>query len=147
MKFEFCGRLDCPDWILAQLFHASHLELGVFELIAENVNEAIKSGGQVDEAKMLESLYRRESENQKERLKETRLDLEGSYEDFFDIDEVRACFAALHYIITNACQFKVSPEQLETELEQLGLPGDHCQILCHLVMVAHSSRDFTSGQV
>lgn len=129
MKFEFCGRLDCPDWILAQLFHASQMSIDVFEELAKIVSNTIVAGGQVDEAEMLNSLN---SLTVNQEAESRCLDPSERFADSSDIDDVRACFAAVHYIITNARQFKVSAKQLETELEQLGLPGDHCLLLCHI---------------
>lgn len=62
-----------------------------------------------------------------------RLDLDS---DVFDIDDARACFAAVHYIISNASQYKVSNSLLSIELEQLGLPSDHCQLVCNNCLTA-----------
>lgn len=112
MKFEFCGKLDCPDWILAQLFHGSQLDLARFELICESVKDTLISRGNFNEL-----LY-----------DELVLD-----EEAFDIDDARACFAAIHFIITNACLYHVSSEALSTELEQLGLASEHCQVLCRVL--------------
>lgn len=47
----------------------------------------------------------------------------------FDIDDARACFGSLNHIITNACIYGVSSKTLNVELEQLGLPREHCLIL------------------
>lgn len=134
MKFEFCGKLDCPDWILAQLFHASRMDLHIFELLCQIVNETIEvNEGQLDESQMFDRLSNSACKNQS---------LDGTvsgnksnlhFSDFFDIDDIRCCFAAIHFIITNASQYKVSRSQLETELEQLGLSVDHCQVICQSI--------------
>lgn len=111
-KFEFCGKLDCPDWILAQLFHASKLELDKFKLICESVRDTILADGQFDD-ELFAAL--------------------GLDEEYFDIDDARACFAAINYIISNSCLYQVTSECLRNELEQLGLPGEHCECLCGIM--------------
>lgn len=130
MKFEFCGKVDCPDWILAQLFHASRMDLLIFESLCQIVNETIVvNGGQLDESQMLNRLFDVASRNQCEAKDEPKV----HYSCFFDIDDVRCCFAAIHFIMTNARQHKISRSQLETEMEQLGLSVDHCQVLCQII--------------
>lgn len=51
-------------------------------------------------------------------------------DDEFDIDDARACFGAVHYIMANASSYKVSDSLLRLELEHLGLPDEHSQLLC-----------------
>lgn len=109
-KFEFCGKLDCPDWILAQLFHASSLTLERFKLICESVRERLV----IDNKQFDDGLF--------DKLK---------LDDLFDIDDARACFAAVNYIISNAFLYRVDPSLLGIELEQLGLPNEHCKLLCN----------------
>lgn len=130
MRFEFCNKLDCPDWILAQLAHASKLDLQTFEQICIMVKRSMAAGGNnfnqqdlmsllVNHGAEVSSLEEMEKEvKEEERTKE------------FDIDDARACFGAVNFIITNAHSYKVSMRQLNTELEQLGLPSEHCQTLC-----------------
>lgn len=47
-----------------------------------------------------------------------------------EIDDARACFGAIHYIISNAQMYNVTKEILFIELEQSGLPNEHCKHLC-----------------
>lgn len=112
-KFEFCGKQDCPDWLLAQLFYASTLDLNRFKLICENVKETIIADGFLDEKEFFTSL---------------ELD-----EEKFDIDDARACFGAINYIITSACNHKITSQLLSNELLQLGLPTDHTSLLCDII--------------
>lgn len=51
----------------------------------------------------------------------------------FDVDDARALFGALDFIMTGACINQVDNKQLGIELEQLGLPGEHCEVLCQVV--------------
>lgn len=108
-KFAFCGNLDCPDWILAQLFHASRLSLERFEMMCNSVKTTITCDGQFD-VNQFDSL-----------------DLD---DDGFDIDDARCCFAAIHLVMTHARLYDVSITKLQVELEQLGLPTEHSRILC-----------------
>lgn len=52
----------------------------------------------------------------------------------FDMDDARACFACIHYIITSVCLHKVPKEVLHLELEQCGLPSKHCSCICELLL-------------
>lgn len=105
-------KLDYPDWILAQLFHSSKLDLPRFKLICESVRDTIVAGGHFNQ----------------DLLDKLKLD-----EEVFDIDDARACFGAVNYIITNACQLELPSERVIIELEQLGLPSEHCQLLCNVM--------------
>lgn len=124
-KFEFCGKLDCPDWILAQLFNSSQLDLARFELICESVQDTIRASG-----KFNEGLF-------------NKLELD---EEEFDIDDARACFGSIHYIMSNACLYQVSSEALSVELEQLGLPSEHCQLLAKSLSELRIGSDVESKQ-
>lgn len=125
MKFDFCGRVDCPDWILAQLFHCSKLDLNIFSLICASVRETVLNDGKLDETGLFKQLGIYESEPARASL---------------DIDDARACFAALNYIMTSACIHQVTTRQLGNELEQLGLESEHCQVVCRTLEEANSSR-------
>lgn len=114
-RFEFCGGLDCPDWILAQLYYASNVNLPEFELICQNVVESIKLDGNLDEV----SLF-----NQIEQLRRINDNNDG-----FDIDDTRALFAAINFIITNTCIYQITSKTVCDELEQLGLTREHCSML------------------
>lgn len=96
---------------MAQLFYASRLELWRFKLICESVRDSIIK----DNKNFDDCLF-------------DKLDLD---DEVFDIDDARACFAAVNYIIENALLYKVSPSLLSIELEQLGLASEHCQLLCN----------------
>jgi len=46
-----------------------------------------------------------------------------------DSSEVKACMAALTFIFTNGAKYNVDPDTLTNELQQLGLPKEHCDAL------------------
>jgi len=50
--------------------------------------------------------------------------------EVFDIDDARACFGAVNFIITSACIHQVPVNLLRVELEQLGLASEHAQLVC-----------------
>lgn len=102
---------------MAQLFHASKLELDEFKYICATVQETIFAGGNLEETKFFDRLQ----------------ELGGSNKAQLDIDDVRACFAAVNYIMTNSVVYQVSSKQIHDELEQLGLPSEHSSALCDLM--------------
>lgn len=118
MKFSFCGKLDCPDWVLTQLYYISKLDLSKFELICTYVNQTILDKESLDETDLFSRLG--------------IYDLDHDIVDF-DIDDARACFGALNYIIVNVCIYNVNIKHLRNELEQLGLKSEHCDSLCKIL--------------
>lgn len=120
-RFEFCGKLDCPDWILAQLFHASKLDIKTFELICQSVKDTIFNDGQLDELNLFTQLG----------IYDLQYNVAPS-DLAFDIDDARACFGAIHYIMGHACIYKVTAKQLKNEMEQLGLASEHSRTLCNI---------------
>lgn len=99
---------------MAQLFYASRLNLHTFELLCESVKLTIFAGGELDKSSF------------------DKLELN---EEQFDIDDARACFAAINYIVSNTCLFQVEGQTLTAELEQLGLPSEHSQLLSKMLAV------------
>jgi len=91
------------------------VNLPEFELICQNVVESIKLDGNLDEV----SLF-----NQIEQLRRINDNNDG-----FDIDDTRALFAAINFIITNTCIYQITSKTVCDELEQLGLTREHCSML------------------
>lgn len=103
--------------MLAQLFHASKLELSDFKIVCEAARLIIPS------------VEDREPFDEKSELFD-KLALDG---EKFDIDDARACFAAVEFIMTSAGLYGTPDDVLLAELEQLGLPSEHSQILCSMM--------------
>lgn len=72
--------------------------------------------------------------------------------DDFDIDDARACFGAIDYIINQSCLHGVSLQTLAVELEQLGLSSEHTSELCKMMgenldeIRQHSGLNFRSEE-
>ena len=104
MRFRFCGDLDCPDWVLAEIQTLSKLSSVKFKLLTSQVTKSIVEGdGQLDVAK-LEKLCA---------------------DAKFEWSDVQAAVAALHFVVTNAAKYDVRVEELSDEIQQLGLPKEH----------------------
>ncbi|KCV69406.1 hypothetical protein H696_03837 [Fonticula alba] len=103
MKFRFCGDLDCPDWLLAEISLLSKLTSVRIKLLSVQVIHAL-TGGQIDydRVHMLVSIIH---------LSEA---------------DTKAVLAALWFIISSAARVEISRPVLADELQQLGLPREHC---------------------
>eukprot|EP00163_Fabomonas_tropica_P028218 TRINITY_DN5702_c0_g1_i2.p1 TRINITY_DN5702_c0_g1~~TRINITY_DN5702_c0_g1_i2.p1 ORF type:complete len:198 (+),score=44.05 TRINITY_DN5702_c0_g1_i2:174-767(+) len=107
MKFRFCGGLDCPDWLLAEIVLLSKLSSVRVKLLAGQV-VTFKLTGKIDYAKI------------------AKLTAEASFDD----SDLKAVIAAVDLIISNAAKYDVDGATLATELQQLGLPKEHSESLC-----------------
>ena len=54
------------------------------------------------------------------------------------VSDVKAVIAALTFMLSNAVKYDVNSEDLDRELQQMGLPKDHSEPLCRLY---HQSRE------
>eukprot|EP00743_Colponemidia_sp_Colp-15_P002263 GILK01002453.1.p1 GENE.GILK01002453.1~~GILK01002453.1.p1 ORF type:complete len:201 (-),score=30.14 GILK01002453.1:270-872(-) len=106
MKFKFCGDLDAPDWILAEMAVLSRISSIRMKLLCSQVlNHSIT--GEMDYAKV------------------TKLASDSG----LDASEVKAAIAAIHFINMNAAKFNVDEGTLVKELQQLGLPKENSEAL------------------
>lgn len=107
MRFRFCGDLDCPDWVLAEINILARLTSVKMKLL---VNQVVKG------------LLNEEIDFQKvEKL---------TSDAKFDIGDIKASVAGIDFIISSATKHDVEPETLSNELQQLGLPKEHSSALC-----------------
>jgi len=109
MRFRFCGDLDCPDWVLAEIQTLSKLSSIKFKLLA----------GQVAKSIVVAPADGREDALDIPKIEKLCSDAK------FDWSDVKAAIAALHYILTNAAKHSVQVEELADEIQQLGLPKEH----------------------
>eukprot|EP01137_Pigoraptor_chileana_P034229 Opistho-2@26465 len=107
MKFRFCGELDCPDWVLAEISILSKMTSIKMKLLCGQVIEDIV-GGHIDYDKVF------------------KLTADAKYE----ASDIKASLAALLFILTSAAKYSVDSESLSNELQQLGLPKEHSGSLC-----------------
>merc|ERR1712002_796298 len=106
-RFKFCGDLDCPDWVLAEINILARLTSVKMKLL---VNQVVKG------------LLNEEIDFQKvEKL---------TSDAKFDIGDIKASVAGIDFIISSATKHDVEPETLSNELQQLGLPKEHSSALC-----------------
>jgi len=107
MKFRFCGELDAPDWILAEVSTLSKMSSVRLKLICRQVlNQLLGRGFSYEKVKTL---------------------ILGVENLRFNLADVKAMIAALHFILANSAKYSVDVEVLQVELQQLGLPNDSCR--------------------
>eukprot|EP01100_Stratorugosa_tubuloviscum_P001177 TRINITY_DN1263_c1_g2_i1.p1 TRINITY_DN1263_c1_g2~~TRINITY_DN1263_c1_g2_i1.p1 ORF type:complete len:207 (+),score=89.90 TRINITY_DN1263_c1_g2_i1:26-622(+) len=106
MKLKFCGDLDSPDWILREISTLSKNTSLRVKLICAQIIEHIL-GKELDQEKI------------------TKLTRDVG----LDQSDVNASIAALIFIISNAVKHEVEDTTLSTELQQLGLPKEHAEVI------------------
>ncbi|CAI9732843.1 Hypothetical predicted protein [Octopus vulgaris] len=109
MKFRFCGDLDCPDWVLAEINILSKLTSVKMRLLCAQVISSILTAN-IDYEKV------------------AKITADAK----FDIGDIKASIAALCFIIRSAAKCDVDSDTLSNELQQLGLPKEHSTPLCKL---------------
>ncbi|XP_064645377.1 COMM domain-containing protein 4-like [Lineus longissimus] len=107
MKFRFCGELDCPDWVLAEIATLAKITSIKMKLLCAQVMKDLL-GGKMDYEKV------------------HKLTADAKFES----GDIKASVAALNFILSNAAKYSVSGDVLSNELQQLGLPKEHSTALC-----------------
>eukprot|EP00735_Rhodelphis_limneticus_P014479 TRINITY_DN8510_c0_g1::TRINITY_DN8510_c0_g1_i1::g.3390::m.3390 TRINITY_DN8510_c0_g1::TRINITY_DN8510_c0_g1_i1::g.3390 ORF type:complete len:219 (+),score=29.61,sp/Q9CQ02/COMD4_MOUSE/43.37/9e-46,HCaRG/PF07258.9/2.6e-30 TRINITY_DN8510_c0_g1_i1:52-657(+) len=110
MKFRFCGELDAPDWVLAEIATLSKLSSVRVKLLCTQIVNRIL-GLPVDPEKL------------------SKLTNDAN---LTDESEVRAAVALIHFVLFSSAKYDVEDAVLFNELEQLGLPKEHCQAFCRV---------------
>lgn len=103
MRFRFCGDLDCPDWVLAEIQTLSKLSSIKFKLLCVQVTTSVLNDDRLDV----------------EKIEKLCADAK------FEWSDTKAAIAALHFVVTNAAKHAVRTEELSDEVQQLGLPKEH----------------------
>ena len=106
MRFRFCGDLDCPDWLLAEISTLSKLSSVKMKLLCAQV-VADMTGHSID--------YK----------KAAKLTSDAK----FEIADIKAAIAALNFIFKSSARQHVDGETVSNELQQLGLPKEHANAL------------------
>jgi len=109
MKFRFCGELDAPDWLLKEITVLSKISAVRMRLVVQQIITSITDEN-IDYEKVIKL------------TKDSNL-------DFSDIKGVLSC---LRYVICQSIKYKVDETTLSNELQQLGLPKEHCDTLSKL---------------
>lgn len=107
MRFRFCGDLDCPDWVLAEIATLSKITSVKMRLLCSQVIRDLIGEG-IDYVKV------------------EKLTSDAKYE----LSDIKASIAALSFILSSAAKYSVDGDSLSNELQQLGLPKEHTVALC-----------------
>ncbi|XP_078285950.1 LOW QUALITY PROTEIN: COMM domain-containing protein 4 [Rhinoraja longicauda] len=106
-RFRFCGDLDCPDWVLAEISTLAKVSSVKIKLLCVQVLRDLLGDG-IDYEKI------------------TKLTADAK----FDSSDIKATVAVLNFILSSAGKYGVNGESLSSELQQLGLPKEHAAALC-----------------
>ncbi|XP_061918174.1 COMM domain-containing protein 4-like [Entelurus aequoreus] len=99
MRFRFCGDLDCPDWVLAEISTLAKMSSVKMKLLCVQVLKGLLGEG-IDYDKV------------------TKLTADAKFES----GDIKASVAVLSFIYSSAAKHDVDSESLSSELQQLGLP-------------------------
>ncbi|XP_008310290.1 COMM domain-containing protein 4 [Cynoglossus semilaevis] len=116
MRFRFCGDLDCPDWVLAEISTLARISSVKMKLLCAQVLKDLLGEG-IDYEKV------------------SKLTADAK----FDSGDIKASVAVLSFILSNAAKHDVDSESLSSELQQLGLPKEHATGLCKSYEDKHSA--------
>ena len=110
MKFRFCGDLDCPDWILAEIATISKMSsIKAKQLCSLTVNSILNN----------------------ENLKSDRIEKFAS-DSKLEQNDIKACVALIEFVLTMSTKHSTNSETLSSELQQLGLPKEHATAMCRI---------------
>ncbi|XP_067871507.1 COMM domain-containing protein 4 isoform X4 [Heterodontus francisci] len=98
-RFRFCGDLDCPDWVLAEISTLAKISSVKMKLLCVQVLKDLLGDG-IDYEKI------------------TKLTADAK----FETSDIKATIAVLNFILLSAAKYGVDGESLSSELQQLGLP-------------------------
>ncbi|XP_011885627.1 PREDICTED: uncharacterized protein LOC105572068 [Cercocebus atys] len=112
-RFRFCGDLDCPDWVLAEI-----------SMLAKMVECTGSTAGLLC-ASPQEGGVRFASLADYEKILKLTADVK------FESGDVKATVAVLSFILPSMAKHSVDGGSLSSELQQLGLPKEHAASLCH----------------
>ncbi|XP_005372451.2 COMM domain-containing protein 4-like, partial [Microtus ochrogaster] len=98
-RFRFCGDLDCPDWVLAEISTLAKISSVKLRLLCSQVLKELLGQG-IDYEKIL------------------KLTADAKFES----GDVKATVAVLSFLLSSAAKHSVDSDSLSSELQQLGLP-------------------------
>mmetsp|Transcript_6364 Transcript_6364/g.18629 ORF Transcript_6364/g.18629 Transcript_6364/m.18629 type:complete len:224 (-) Transcript_6364:403-1074(-) len=108
MRFRFCGDLDAPDWLLAEIATLSKVTAVRMKLLLKQVVSSLL-GTDMDYDKVA-----------KLTSGET---LSGGASD------TKGAVAALRFILSNSAKYDIDDSTLQLEVQQLGLPKENADAL------------------
>ncbi|XP_059496080.1 COMM domain-containing protein 4 [Stegostoma tigrinum] len=107
LRFRFCGDLDCPDWVLAEISTLAKISSVKVKLLCVQVLKDLLGDG-IDYEKV------------------AKLTSDAK----FETSDIKATIAVLNFVLSSAAKYSVDGESLSSELQQLGLPKEHTAALC-----------------
>ncbi|KAK1788832.1 hypothetical protein P4O66_002641 [Electrophorus voltai] len=116
MRFRFCGDLDCPDWVLAEISTLARISSVKMKLLCVQV---------------IRDLFDEDIDYDKV----SKLTSDAK----FETGDIKASVAVLSFILSSAAKHDVDSESLSSELQQLGLPKEHTTGLCKSYEDKHSA--------
>lgn len=106
MKFRFCGDLDCPDWVLAEVATLSKLSsVRIRVLVVQILSYCLQRSFNYEKV----------------------LKLAADNED--GTSDMKGAIAAVHFMITNAAKHDLDEQSLVQEIQQLGLPKENSEAI------------------
>ncbi|KTG46554.1 hypothetical protein cypCar_00011429 [Cyprinus carpio] len=116
LRFRFCGDLDCPDWVLAEMSTLARMSSVKMKLLCVQViKDLLDEGIDYDKVSKLTSDAK------------------------FESGDIKASIAVLSFILSSAAKHDVDSDSLSSELQQLGLPKEHTTGLCKSYEDKHSA--------
>jgi hypothetical protein len=106
MRFRFCGDLDAPDWVLAEVATLSKMSSVRIKVVVMQILSYCLEG-----TFNTEKIMKLASDNA-----EGLAGLKGSV-------------AAIHFVVTNAAKFDLDESSLVQEIQQLGLPRENSEAI------------------
>lgn len=98
MRFRFCGDLDCPDWVLAEVATLSKMTSVRIRILVIQILSYCLQG----------------TFNYEKVLKLAADNADG-------ISDIKGSIAAVHFMITNAAKHDLDEGSLVMEIQQLGI--------------------------
>ena len=106
MRFEFCGNIDCPEWVLAEISLINKMSAVKLKLIMGQIVKKI-SGSAHDQEKM-QKLCR---------------------DSKMDAEETKCMLAIMEFIVAQAAKHDVSETVLGKDLTQMGLAIENSNVI------------------
>lgn len=98
MRFEFCGNIDCPEWVLSEVVQLNKISAIKLKLVLQQILRKIM-GQQYDHDKLIKL------------CKDQKL----------SSDDTRCLLALIEYILSQAGKHQVGEQAFSKDLLQMGI--------------------------
>ena len=116
MRFEFCGNIDCPEWVLSEVSILNRMSAIKLKLMLAQLTK--KFTGQDFDQEKLQKLCR----DQK-----------------FDAEETKVCIAIVEFLISQAVKHQVSDKSFSKDLLQMGVAIENSNALVKMFTEQHEN--------